>query len=145
LLLPLLPPSRRRVVVPSVRRGWRYGVVCAMVVVVAVHVVSFVKKKVSNVKKKEKKNVPSLETHLEALLLLPPFWWWKSNGVGVGGCCYCHGAVWSSIVTAVATLRLCAMVVVVAIHVVVRWRSVVVVCGCRALQAVNKLEKYVLV
>jgi hypothetical protein len=38
-------------------------------------------------------------------------------------------------------LRPCAMVVVVAIHVVVRWRSVVVVCGCRALQAVNKLEK----
>jgi hypothetical protein len=38
------------------------------------------KKKVSNVKKKEEKNVPSLETHLEALLLLPllpPFWWWK--------------------------------------------------------------------
>jgi hypothetical protein len=68
------------------------------------------------------------------------------NGVGVSGCCYYHGAVWSSIVAAVATLRPCAMVVVViAIHIVVRWRSVVVVCGCRALQAVNKLEKDVLV
>jgi hypothetical protein len=44
------------------------------------------------------------------------------NGVGVGGCCYsCHGAVWSycrSIVAGVATLRPCAMVVVVAIHLV---------------------------
>jgi hypothetical protein len=45
------------------------------------------------------------------------------NGVGVGGCCYrCHGAVWLYIVAGVATLRLCAMVVVVAIHVVVAVR-----------------------